>query len=85
MTNETLAVMTSDLDALVTRIEGAASALAGLNCEEVPHQVGPGRAWLAGMNNGLVAELRELTDDLFEASHVPKPPLKAAEDGGPRP
>ena len=77
MTEATLRDKVFELDALVTRIEGAASALAGLNCEEVPHEVGPGRAWLAGMNNGLVAELRELTDDLFEASHSPKPPLKA--------
>ncbi len=80
MTDKTLADMTSDLDALVTRIEGAASALAGLNCQEVPHQVGPGRAWLAGLNNGLVAELRELTDDLFEASHGSQPPLNAAKE-----
>ena len=80
MTDETLAQKIFELDALVTRIEGAASALAGLNCQEVPHQVGPGRAWLAGLNNGLVAELRELTDDLFEASHDSQPPLKAVEE-----
>ncbi len=79
MTNETLKQKIFDLDALVTRIEGAASAIAGLNCQEVPHQVGPGRAWLAGLNNGLVAELRELTDDLFEVSHDPQP-LKAVEE-----
>ncbi len=44
MTDETLADMTFELDALLTRIEGAASALTGLNCEEALHQVGPGRA-----------------------------------------
>ena len=54
MTDETLAHKTFELDGLVTRIEGAASALAGLNCQEVPHEVGPGRAWLAGENKGLV-------------------------------
>ncbi len=80
MSNETLKQKIFDLDALVTRIEGAASALAGLNCQEVPHQVGPGRAWLAGLNNGLVAKLRELTDDLFEASHGSQPPLKAVKE-----
>ena len=79
MTDETLAQKIFELDALVTGIEGAASALAGLNCQEVPHEVGPGRAWLAGLNNGLVAELRELTDDLFEASRGSQPPLKAVE------
>ena len=77
MTDETLAQKIFELDALVTRIEGAASALAGLNCQEVPHQVGPGRAWLAGLNKGLVDELREMTDAIFQASHGPKPPLKA--------
>ena len=41
MSDKTLADMTSDLDALVVRIEGAASALAGLNSQEVPHEVGP--------------------------------------------
>ncbi len=80
MTEATIARKTFELDALVTRIEGAASALAGLNSQEVPHEVGPGRAWLAGLNNGLVAELRELTDDLFEASHGSQPSLKAAEE-----
>ena len=80
MTEDTLAQKIFELDALVTRIEGAASALAGLNCQEVPHQVGPGRAWLAGLNNGLVAKLRELTDDLFEASHGPQPPPEAVEE-----
>ena len=77
MTEATIAQKTFELDALVTRIEGAASALAGLNCQEVPHQVGPGRAWLAGVNKGLIDDLRELTNELFEASHGPQPPLKA--------
>ncbi len=80
MSDKTLADMTSDLDALVVRIEGAASALAGLNSEEVPHEVGPGRAWLAGLNHGSAAELRELTDDLFEAAHSPPPPLKGVKE-----
>ena len=79
MTNESLADKTSDLDALVTRIEGAASALAGLNCQEVPHEVGHGRAWLAGINNGLVTQLRMLTDSIFEAAHGPPPPPKVVE------
>ena len=65
---------------LVTDIEGAASALAGLNSEEVPHEVGPGRAWLAGEICGLVNKLRKLTDELFEASHGSQPPLKAVEE-----
>ncbi len=77
MSEATIAQKTFELDALVTRIEGAASALAGLNCQEVPHQVGPGRAWLAGEINGLVNELRQLTDSIFEAAHGPQPPLKA--------
>ena len=76
MTDETLAAKASDLDTLVTDIEGAASALAGLNSEEVPHECGHGRAWLAGEIHGLVAQLRELTDDLFEAAHGPRPPAK---------
>ncbi len=80
MTDETLAHKTSDLDALVTRIEGAASALSGLNSEEVPHEVGPGRAWLANENQGLVNRLRELTDSIFEATHGPRPPLKAVKE-----
>ncbi len=80
MTDETLAQKTFELDALVTRIEGAASALAGLNCQEVPHQVGPGRAWLAGEINRLVDELRKLTDGLFEASHGPQDALKAVRE-----
>ena len=78
MTEATLRDKIFELDALVTRIEGAASALAGLNCQEVPHQVGFGRDWLAGVNKGLVDELRELTNALFEASHSPQPPLKVA-------
>ena len=73
MADETVVQKIFELDALVTRIEGAASALAGLNCQEVPHEVGPGRAWLAGLNNGLVAELRELTDDIFKASRGSQP------------
>ena len=77
MSEVTLKHKIFELDGLVSSIEGAASALAGLNCEEVPHEVGPGRAWLAGLNHGLAAELRELTDDLFEAAHSPPPPLKA--------
>ncbi len=77
MTEATLWDKVFELDALVTRIEGAASALAGLNCQEVPHQVGFGRDWLAGVNKGLVDELRELTDSIFEAANGPKPPLKA--------
>ena len=80
MTDQTLQEMIFDLDSLVTRIEGAASALAGLNCEEVPHGVAHGRAWLAGLNNGLVAQLRELTDDIFEASKGSQPPLKVVEE-----
>ncbi len=76
MTEETLKQKIFALDALVTCIEGAASALAGLNCEEVPHEVGAGRAWLAGENKGLVDELRELTNALFQASRGPRPPLK---------
>ena len=80
MTEESLADKTSDLDALVTRIEGAASALAGLNCQEVPHEVGHGRAWLAGVNHGLVNQLRVLTDSIFEAAHAPPPPLKVVKE-----
>ncbi len=38
-----------------------------------------------GLNNGLVAELRELTDDLFEASHGSQPPLKAVKESAPAP
>ncbi len=85
MTEATLKDKIFELDGLVTRIEGAASALAGLNCQEVPHQVGAGRAWLAGEINGLVHELRELTNSIFEASRDSKPPLKSVGDGGPRP
>jgi len=81
MTDETLAAKTSDLDTLVTDIEGAASALAGLNSEEVPHECGHGRAWLAGEISGLVNKLRELTDDLFEAAHGPQPSIKVVETG----
>ncbi len=66
MTNETLKQKIFELDGLVTRVEGAASALAGLNSQEVPHEVGPGRAWLAGENQGLAAELRKLTNEMFE-------------------
>ena len=80
MTEETLAKKIFDLDALVTRIEGAASALSGLNSEEVPHEVGPGRSWLAGENQGLVHQLRKLTDSIFEAAHSPQPPLKAVKE-----
>ncbi len=72
MTEETLAEKTFDLDALVTRIEGAASALGGLNSEEVPHEVGPGHAWLAGEIEALVHQLRELTDSIFEAAKAVK-------------
>ena len=84
MTDETLTEQISDLDELVTCIEGAASALSGLNSEEVPHEVGHGRAWLAGVNHGLVAQLRELTDSIFKAANEPQPPLKAVGDGGSR-
>ncbi len=80
MTEETLADKISDLDTLVTDIQGAASALSGLNSEEVPHECGPGRAWLAGELYGLVAKLRELTDDLFEATHGPQPLVKAVKE-----
>ncbi len=77
MSDKTLAAMASDLDALVTDIEGAASALGGLNSEEVPHEVGPGRAWLAGNIEALVYRLRELTDSIFEAANSPPLPLEA--------
>ena len=78
MTEVTLRDKALDLDALVTKIEGAASALAGPNCEEVPHEVGAGRSWLAGEINGLVHELRELSNSIFDESvHGSKPPLKA--------
>ncbi len=41
MTDETLAAKTNDLDLLVTDMEGAASALAGLSSEEAPaHKAG---------------------------------------------
>ena len=72
MSDKTLAAMTSELDALVTDIEGAASALGGLNSEEVPHEVGPGRAWLAGEIEALVNQLRKLTDSIFEAAKAVK-------------
>ena len=80
MTEGTLAEKTSDLDALVTDLEGAVSALGGLNSEEVPHEVGPGRAWLAGQIEALVHQLRKLTDDLFEASHDSRPPPEAVKE-----
>ena len=82
---EKVGSMAFDLDMLVTDIEGAASALAGLNSEEVPHSVGPGRAWLAGEINGLVHKLRVLTDSIFEAAKGPQNAPKAvAESSRPR-
>ena len=72
MTDKTLAGMTSDLDALVSDLQGAASALGGLNSEEVPHEVGPGRAWLAAEIEALVHQLRTLTDSIFEAAKAVK-------------
>ncbi len=68
MTGKSLKELANQLDADVTNIEGAASALAGLNSEEVPHEVGAGRSWLAGEIHGLVSNLRKLTDEIFKAT-----------------
>ena len=37
-----------NVEPLLTELEGAISALVGVCAEEVPHECGPGKAWLSG-------------------------------------
>ena len=82
MTEEALQDKIYSLDSLVIDIQGAASALTGLNSEEVEHDCQPGRAWLANENHRLVNQLRKLTDSIFEAAVGPQPSLKVVGEGG---
>ena len=82
MTEEALNDLIYALDSLVIDIQGSASALTGINSEEVSHDCQPGCAWLANENYRLVNQLRKLTDSIFEAAKGPQPSLKAVGEGG---
>ncbi len=62
-----------DMDGTLTRLEGAASAMAGAGACEVALVVRHGMAWLSGDISGLVSEVREL----WEAA--------SKDDGGDKP
>ncbi len=67
MSDELLREKICELDALVTRIEGATSALLGVNSEEARDECEQGRIWLADQIYGLVSnDLRLLTDEILE-------------------